>query len=236
LTYRVGNPYLLPQFTHNVELSYAYQSKFIVTANYNNTNDVISQILKQNNASKITYNTSENIARFTNFGLSITAPINFTGWWNANLFTNIYNNHYVGVYNADPIDIEFTSFSVNMTNSFTLNKKKGFSGEISGFYRHKTVDQLAVINAVYQIGFALQKQVMNGKGTVRLNVRDPFAWQKFTSVIRYSDVDVKAVARPDIRQATLTFTYRFGKNTPGLQPRRRTSGSQDEQNRVGGGN
>jgi iron complex outermembrane receptor protein len=235
LTYRVGNPYLLPQFTHNVELSYAYQSKFIVTANYNNTNDVISQILKQNNASKITYNTSENIARFTNFGLSITAPISFTGWWNANLFTNIYNNHYVGVYNADPIDIAFTSFSVNMTNSFTLNKKKGFSGEISGFYRHKTVDQLAVIDAVYQVGFALQKQVMNGKGTLRLNVRDPFAWQKFTSVIRYSDVDVKAVARPDIRQATLAFTYRFGKNTPGSQPRRRTSGSQDEQNRVGSG-
>jgi len=235
LTYRVGNPYLLPQFTHNFEFSYAYKSKLIITANYNTTNDVISQILKQNNTSKITYNTSENIARFTNFGLSITAPISFTSWWNANFFTNIYNNHYVGVYNADPIDISFTSFTANITNSFTFNKKAGFSGEISGFYRHKTVDQLAVIEPVYQVGFALQKQVLQGKGTLRLNVRDPFAWQKFTSVIRYSDVDVKAVARPDVRQATLTFTYRFGKNTPGSQPRRRTSGSQDEQNRVGGG-
>ncbi|MDB5210457.1 MAG: hypothetical protein JWQ30_1284, partial [Sediminibacterium sp.] len=28
LTYRVGNPYLLPQFTHNIELSYALKSKF----------------------------------------------------------------------------------------------------------------------------------------------------------------------------------------------------------------
>jgi hypothetical protein len=62
LTYRVGNPYLLPQFTHNIELSYAFKSKFIFTLNYNNTNDVISQILKQNAVSKITYNTSENIA------------------------------------------------------------------------------------------------------------------------------------------------------------------------------
>lgn len=236
LTYRVGNPYLLPQFTHNMELSYAYKSKFIFTVNYNSTTDVISQILKQNNSTKVTFNTSENIAKFTNLGLAITAPAAFTSWWNANFFTNIYNNHYVGVYNADPIDISFTTFMVNVTNSFTLNKAKGFTGEITGFYRHKTVDQLAVISPIYQVGFALQKTIMQGKGTLRFNLRDPFAWQKFASVIRYSDVDVNTLARPDLRQATFTFTYRFGKNTPGSQPRRRTSGSQDEQNRVGGGN
>jgi outer membrane receptor protein involved in Fe transport len=236
LTYRVGNPYLLPQFTHNIELSYAFKSKLIITANYNNTTDVISQILKQNNVSKTTFNTSENIAKFTNFGLSITAPVKFADWWMTNLFANVYNNHYVGVYNADPIDVSFTSFTANVTNSFTLNKKKGFTGEVSGFYRHKTVDQLAIIEPVYQIGFALQKQIMQGKGTLRFNVRDPFAWQKFRTSTRYSDVDVRAVARPDVRQASLTFTYRFGKNTPGSQPRRRNAGSQEEQSRVGGGN
>ncbi|MES2003799.1 MAG: TonB-dependent receptor [Bacteroidota bacterium] len=236
LTYRVGNPYLLPQFTHNIELSYAFKSKFIVTANYNNTTDVISQIIKQNTASKITYNTSENVAKFTNIGLSITAPASFTSWWNANFFTNIYNNHYVGVYNADPINLSYTSFTVNVTNSFTFSKSKGFSGELSGFYRYKTVDQLAVTEPIYQMSIGLQKQILQGKGTVRLNVRDPFAWQRFASSIRYSDIDLHALARPDVRQVTATFTYRFGKNTPGTQSRRRAGGAQDEQNRVGGGN
>ncbi len=236
LTYRVGNPYLLPQFTHNAELSYAYKSKFIFTANYNSTTDVISQILKQNSATKITYNTSENIAKFTNIGLSITAPATFTPWWNANFFTNIYNNHYVGVYNNAPIDVAFTSFQVNVTNSFVLSKSKGFSGELSGFYRYKTVEQLSVTDPVYQIGFALQKQVMKGKGTLRLNVRDPFAWQKFNAIVKYSDIDLKQTSMFDTRQVTATFTYRFGKNTPGSQPRRRTGGAQDEQSRVGTGN
>jgi iron complex outermembrane receptor protein len=235
LTYRVGNPYLLPQFTKNYELSYALKSKFIFTLNYNNTTDVISQILKQNSATKVTFNTSENIARFTNMGLSITAPASFTPWWNASFFTNIYNNRYVGVYNADPIDVSFTSFMVNVTNSFTFNKKTGFTGEVSGFYRHKSVDQLAVIEPIYQLGFALQKQVLQGKGSLRLNVRDPFAWQKFSSSVKYSDIDLHSVARPDVRQVTATFTYRFGKSTQNAQ-RRRTGGSQDEQSRVGSGN
>lgn len=236
LTYRVGNPYLLPQFTHNVELSYAYMSRFIVTLNVNSTNNVISQILRQNSTDKITFNTSENVARFSNIGLSITAPARFTSWWTANFFANIFNNHYKGIYNTEPIDVAYTSFSVNASNSFVLNKKKGWTGEISGFYRYKNVDQLSVIEPVYFMGLGLQKQIMQGKGSLRFNIRDPFAWQQFKASVRYSDVDVKSLAKPDVRSVTVTFSYRFGKNTPGSQPRRRTSGTQEEQNRVGQGN
>ncbi len=236
LTYRVGNPYLLPQFTHNAELSYAFKSKFIFTLAMNTTNNVISQILRQSSADKITYNTSENIARFNNVSFSVTAPARFTSWWNANFFATVFNNHYKGIYNTDPIDISFTSFNMNITNSFVLSKTKGWNAELSGFYRHKTVDQLAVFNPVYLMSIGLQKQVMQGKGTLRMNIRDPFAWQKFRATTKYSDVDVKTLAIPDARQVTVTFAYRFGKNTPGSQPRRRTSGSQEEQSRVGGGN
>jgi iron complex outermembrane receptor protein len=236
LTYRVGNPYLLPQFTHNAELSYAFKSKFIFTLAVNTTNNVISQILRQSSADKITYNTSENIAKFDNVSFSVTAPARFSSWWNANFFATVFNNHYKGIYNTDPIDISFTSFNMNITNSFVLNKTKGWNAELSGFYRYKTVDQLAVFNPVYLMSIGLQKQVMQGKGTFRMNIRDPFAWQKFRATTKYSDVDVKTLAIPDARQVTVTFAYRFGKNTPGSQPRRRTSGSQEEQSRVGGGN
>jgi hypothetical protein len=87
---------------------------------------------------------------------------------------------------------------------------------------------------IYQIGFGLQQQVMKGKGTVRLNVRDPFAWQKFEGTNKYGRIDGSFISRPDVRQVTGTFTWRFGKTTQQNQPRRRNAGSQDEQNRVGG--
>jgi len=233
LTYRVGNPFLMPQFTHNMELSYAFKSRLIITTNYNHTNDVISQILRQNTAEKITYLTSENVAKFRNMGVSITAPIPVAKWWNANLFTNIFNNRYEGVYDNEPIDISFTSFSANMTNSFTL--KPGFTAELSGFYRHKGVDQLTVVEPLYQMSVAFQKQIMQNKGTLRLNIRDPFAWQRFKGHNRYGDIDMTFLNIPDTRQVTATFTYRFGKSTPQSQPRRRSSSSQEEQSRVGGG-
>ena len=237
LSYRQGNIYLRPQYTHNIELSHSFKGKYITTLNYSKTDDVISQIIKldpNNPESKVRFLTVDNVAEFRNIGLSITAPFTFAKWWNANIFTNVFNNQYKGVYDTTKINFNFTSFMINVTNNFTLGK--GYTAELSGFYRHSGINGLTEMKAIYQLSMGGQKQIMKGKGTLRLNVRDPFAWQKFAGINKYGKVDGEFLARPDIRQVTATFTWRFGKNGQQSQPRRRSSSSQDEQNRVGGAN
>ncbi len=232
LSYRKGNPFLLPQFTHNIELSHSFKGKLITTLNYNSTNDVISQILKADG--DLVYLTSDNVARFRNIGISITAPVPITKWWTSNTFVNIFNNQYNGVFENQPIDLSYTSFMVNMTNTFTL--KQGFTLEMTGFYRARGVNQLNIDEPMYMVSFGGQKTVLKGKGTVRLNLRDPFWLQRYKGRTQYYLIDTKVNNRWDNRQLTASFTYRFGKN--GQQnppPRRRNSASQDEQNRVGQG-
>jgi len=231
LSYRQGNIYLRPQYTHNIDLTHSFNGKFITTFNFNTTDDIISQIVKPEPNSKIRFLTVDNVAQFTNIGVSITAPITFAKWWNANFFTNVYNNRYKGVYDTFNIDLSYTSFTANITNNFTF--KKGWSAELSGMYRHKALGGLTRMEPIYQMSFGFQKQVMKGKGTLRFNVRDPFAWQKFEGRNTYGMIDGGFRARPDIRQVTGTFTWRFGKTSQQNQPRRRNSSSQDEQNRVG---
>jgi len=234
LSYRQGNPYLLPQFTNNIELTHTFNGKIITTLNYNNTTDVISQIFKQNSQTKIVYFTSDNVAKFINMGISITAPVTISKWWNTNFFTNIYNNHYKGIYNAEPLDMSYTSFMVNITNTFTI--KQGFSLELSGFYRGKGVDQLTLNQPIYQMSIGGQKNILKNKATVRVNIRDPFAWQEYRGVTEYGNIYAKIHSKFDVRQVTATFTYRFGKNIQQPPSRRRNSATQDEQNRVGGAN
>ena len=234
LSYRQGNPYLLPQFTNNIELSHTFKGKIITTLNYNNTTDVISQIFKQNSQTKIVYFTSDNVAKFINMGISITAPVTITKWWNTNFFTNVYNNHYKGIYNSEPLDMSYTSFMVNITNTFTI--KQGFSLELSGFYRGKGVDQLTINQPIYQMSIGGQKNILKNKATVRLNIRDPFAWQEYRGLTEYGNIYAKIRSKFDVRQVTLNFTYRFGKNIQQPPQRRRNSGTLDEQNRVGGAN
>ena len=71
----------------------------------------------------------------------------------------------------------------NMTNTFTI--KQGFSLELSGFYRAKGVDQLNINQPIYQMSLGAQKNIMKGKATVRLNIRDPFAWQQYRGITQY---------------------------------------------------
>jgi len=235
LSFRQGNIYLRPQFTNNIELSHAFMGKFITSLAYNQTDDVISQIIKplEGSGGKKRFLTPDNVASLRNLSASVTAPFSVAKWWNVNFFGNVFNNHYKGVYDTINIDLQFTSFSMNVTNSFTI--AKGFSAELSGFYRYRAIDNLSKVEPLYQMSIGLQKQVMSGKGTVRLNVRDPFAWQRFSGVNQYGYVDMKFRNIPDTRQVTATFSLRFGKQTQQGPQKRRAGSSQEEQSRIGTG-
>ena len=238
LTYRQGNPYLLPQFAYNFELRHSFKNFFTTTLNYSITEDVISQLLKQNTEERITYLTVDNVARFRNMGVAFNAQLKPLKVWSSNVFLNIFNNRYTGTYynsytaKNDPIDLGYTSFTINVSNTFQF--KKGWGGELSGWYRGKSVEQLSISQPMYFMTIGATKNVLKNMGTLRLNFRDPFHWQRYAGSTRYSDIDMKVRNQWSNRNITLTFSYRFGKSTV-AQARRRNSGTNDEQNRAGGG-
>ena len=234
LTYRQGNPYLLPQYSHNIELRHAYKNGVTTVLNYSVTGDVISQIFKQNERTTVLM--PDNVARLTNVGIGITAPIKVNKWWNSNLFINLFNNHFTGLYynsskhENDVIDIEYTSYMLNLTNTFTF--KKGWSGELSGWYRGKAIEQLSVASEMYFMTFGVQKNLIKGKGTFRFNFRDPFHWQRYAAYTKYSNIDVRVNNRWANRNINVSFAYRFGKSTV-QQARRRSTGTNEEESRAG---
>jgi hypothetical protein len=204
---------------------------------------VISQIIKRKQGSNndlIGFLTIDNIAKFNNMGIAVSTPLKFAKWWNANLFANVYRNHYKGTYIATEntqatvvdLDLAYTSFSININNSFTIGK--GWTGEISGWYNYKNVQQLSLSYPMGQMSFGLAKNnLLKGKASLRLNARDPFGWQKYRGLTKYGNVDISIQNRWDNRQFGVNFTYRFGKQQG--QSRRRSSATEDEQRRVGAG-
>lgn len=244
LSYRQGNPYLTPQFSYNYELIHSYNGKLITTLNYSKTTDVISNIINRNRGANneiIGFLTSDNIASFTNMGLAISAPVKIAKWWNVNLYGNLYRNHYEGTYISNEtgspevvaLDIAFTSFTINVANSFTIGK--GWSAELSGWYRYKTVEQLNLAFPMGQLNFGLAKNnLLKGRMSLRLNARDPFNWQYYRGLTQYGTVDFNLNNRWDNRQYGINITYRFG--TQQNQARRRSSATEEEQRRVGSGN
>lgn len=233
-TYRQGNPYIMPQFTNNVELSYNYKGALNVTLNYTHTSDIMNDILKQIDSTQVTFQTKDNIGERTNIGIAVSYNAPVTKWYTISAYVNAYNNYYKGIVNELPLDVQMFSYMFNINNQFRFAKTWG--AEVSGFYRSTTQDAgIIVAKPMGVINFAFSKQIMKGKGSLRLALNDPFWIQKFRGYTKFGNIDVQIQSKWDNRRVGLTFVYRFGKQIQQTQ-RRRNGAASEEQQRVGGGN
>ena len=245
-TFQKGNELLLPQFTDAIELSHTFMDAITTTVNYSRTNGIMTEILQQNNALKLTNVTKYNIGYVDNFGIAFSVPVPITKWWFSNTYFNLYDNHYVGdipkttvdgngnsntIY--QPLDARATTYMLNMTHQFTLPKK--FSLELSGYYQSPFIEGQLAGKPMGQVSFGVQKKVLKDKATIKLNVNDIFWTNQFRGNFAFNDIDVQIVNKWESRTARMTFTYRFGNNKV-ASARQRQTGLEDEKGRVKSGN
>ena len=232
-TFEQGNPNISPQFAHNIEISHTYNGFLTTTVNYTATNNIIQQVLEQNDVTNETFIKKANIANAKQIGLAVTANKSITKWWTANIYTNVYNNHFKGLVNNEQISVGVTTFMVQLQQQFKF--KKGWAAEVSGFYRAKGLEGVIYIKPIAQVNAGVSKQVLKNNGSIRLNVRDIFAGGVFNGYSKYGTVDAQFKNVNDSRAVSLTFTYRFNKGKLKAGNSKRNSGASDEQNRVKSG-
>ncbi len=229
-TYRVGNTLLKPQFTDAFELSHTFKNFLTTGVNYSITNDVFTNVLDQITAERKTFVRKDNIATLKNLGVSVSVNAPVTKVWRTNIYTNVNHKIYSGALNGGELNVTGTTIMANVNNQFKFTK--GWGAELSGFWRSRGVEGQIIADPVWRADAGLSKQVMKGKGTLKLGVRDIFATQVFTGHVNYQDIDVKIHEGQNRRQGTLSFSYRFGKPMKDQQKKRNTGGASDESNRV----
>ena len=227
-TYESGNPFIKPQFTLNAELSHTYKSFLTTTINYSRTTDFMTETFEQSDYATIVRD--GNIGIRQNAGISVSAQLKPTKWWNASLYTNFNHNKFEGELYGEKVNVKASNLMLNANNQFKFNK--GWSAELSGFYRTKGVDGQIIIQPLGQVSAGISKQVFKGKGTIRLNVRDIFYTQKVKGQIDFQRTRAKFENLRDTRLGSIAFTWRFGKPLKAQQNNRKTGGASDEQNRV----
>ena len=232
-TYQAGNPYLQPQFTQNIEVSHTYNNFLTTTLNYSNTTNFFSETFEQSGYATIVRN--GNIGNRKNAGISVSAMLTIRKWWTSMVYTNVNYNKFTGELYGEYLDVSATTLLLNINNQFKF--KKGWSAELSGFYRSSGIEGQVLVKSMGQLSAALAKQLLKEKATLKLGLRDILYTQQVRGTIDFQETEATFHNWRDTRQASLTFTYRFGKPIKGL-PQRRNNSAADEQNRVkvGGNN
>ena len=166
--------------------------------------------------------------------LHVSAQVKISKWWSTNLYGNYNYNYFKGELYGEQVKVSGANVLFNVNNQFSFGK--GWSAELSGFYRTKGIEGQIVIMPLGQASAGVSKQILKGKGSVRVNIRDIFYTNKAKGTINFQQTEAHFVNTRDSRVAGISFTYRFGKPLKGLQNNRKKGGADDELNRVKAGN
>lgn len=229
-TYLQGNPFLLPQISHSLELGYRFNSNLTLNLNYTQTHQVISEILKQTDSIGILYQTKENLKKLRYCGFSISYYKELTKWFSLSVSGNVFNNRYLGLVNGSYLNTNRTAATFNLTSQFQFHKS--WKAEVTGYYNTLTYYN-ALTSLFEQKTFSIgaSKSVLNNKGVVKLNIKDSFALLSNGGDTRYGNVNHYVFLKWNNRGIGFTFSYRFGNSKVSVSSRRKDS-TEDEKKRI----
>jgi iron complex outermembrane receptor protein len=229
LTAEQGNPALRPQYVNTYGLTYTYNKAWILSLEYNATNDVMSNIVRQAPGEKITIFMVENISRLRTASAAITYNALLTSWWQASYYAAVIHTRYKGMASGSGVSLNNTAFNANITNSFQW--KQGWSFEVSAVYNGRYLNEaLGVAQPIFGLNAGVAKSLWENKAKIQLSVSD-LTRPTYNMHAQYSNINFRNSYLGDSRRVGLTFTWKFGKATV-EKARERTTGTKMEENRL----
>lgn len=203
LTREIGNPYLAPSLSHNIELGYnnfsgKYKGSYYVFAQH--STDLVEPFVELSGDTAITNyrNIGENTSVGVNYYGSVTlGKLSFRGGFN--LFT----------FQTTMEDIGAIQYNWNMGGNYDLGK--GYKAETWGFFRSptRTTQGFTPNFSMFSIGF--KKDFKNKKGSIGLRLIEPFKEHKdFESELEGDDFYQYSNREVIFRSIGISFKYTFG--------------------------
>ena len=231
ITYSKGNPLLLPQFTHQFQLSHTFSQAIVINLSYSITDGPMTQILETEG--RDAFQTNRNLGTLTNWSLNVSVPVPVTKWWNMQNNLSVYHNQYKGDYLGQNLDVEQWTASLWMMNNITL--PGNFAAEISGSYQTPQMWGIVRAESQYRVNAGVKYSFWDSNASLKLSVNDIFQTHRFRGETIFGENEIKVNNRWESRRANLTFSYRFGNKD--IKPVGRKRGaSSDEQDRIKGSN
>ncbi|MGB8192661.1 MAG: TonB-dependent receptor [Chitinophagaceae bacterium] len=233
-TFMKGNINLRPQYTNSFGITHTYKFKLNTTLNYSHVNDMFAQLLDTAEGSKA-FISKRNLATQDIVSLNISYPFQRKSFSSLiNVHTNF--SHYRANFGAGRT-INLDAFAFRLFSQNSLKFAKTWTAELSGSYSAPTVIMGTFrMKTMWNMDAGLQKQVLQGKATIRASVSDIFRTQRFQGTTVFAGQTTVNNFQWESRQFRLNFTYRFG-NSQVKAARQRATGTEDENRRVqSGGN
>ncbi|HYK77573.1 MAG TPA: TonB-dependent receptor [Daejeonella sp.] len=224
-----GNPFLKPELTNSFELTYTLNQKYTSKIGYSHTNDNILIVLSPDKEPNTVLQTGRNLAQYDYYNASFGFPLSIGKWFNSTNNALLYYGKYSGNLANTNINAGKLTFNFNTNNTLILNGST--TAEINANYQSKSTYGFLEIDPVWSMGVGVQKQFLNKKASLKLNVSDVFFTNATNAVTLLSGYGETFAQNRDTRVGTISFSYRFGKSQV-AGARKRNGGAEEEKRRA----
>ena len=226
-TYETGNPYLLPQYSWNFELTHQYGELFTTMLSYSRLSNYFSQLFLSDSTGTILFYSQGNVGTVNNFGASESVNVKPVPWWAVQAGAFFNHKQFRG-FNGNSYTSTISQLTVNVNNQFSFGK--GYLAELSGFYTTRARNDIQeLLYPTGQASMGMGKAVLKKKGTVKISFRDIFYTDAMSGLTSFPDASEYYKIKRDTRVVGLSFTYRFGKSYKVV---RHQNGATEEEERV----
>lgn len=225
LTYLKGNSFLLPQYTHVIELAYVMNKWLSTSIGYTHVTNFSAEIT--DTLGNTTFNQQKNAAKQRMMSLSISAALEPASFWKFS--GNAWGNYQD--FQGGKIDVQAWCYGVSVQNNFTMGK--GFSAEVTGWFNgpglYGPVFRMKTMGA---LDLGIQKLVLAGNGSIRLGVSDVLGTGRFWRATNdFNGLLLNIHSVSETRTLRLSFSYNFGSGSVAAARQRETS-LEAERNRI----
>ena len=222
-SYRLGNPRLRAEFSHNIELGHQLslgQATLTTTVFARITTDAIQRLryidtlatrLAGPGAGLVTAETYLNASRTTNLGAEFSLNQPLAKWWRMNASTSLYRAQIAsnGAGNARQALVG----SLRLTNNFTL--RPTLDVQLSGNLRSTQLTAQGRQLAQGQLDLALRQRLFGDRAALTLRVSDLLNTQQNRSQINTNTLTNTRYNKDESRVGWLGFTWYVGATKPG---------------------
>ncbi|MEJ6980852.1 TonB-dependent receptor [Pedobacter sp. P351] len=209
---RMGNPNLRPEDIHSVEFSYMkFWKAFTLTSTVfaRQVNDVV-QNYRTVLSGDTTLSQFINISKTQASGLELISRADIAKGFNITANVNVFYNKFFGNAQYGLKSNDGYNWNSNLTSSFQL--PMNLSGQINMNYMAPRITAQGRGREMFGMDAALRLDIMKKKGSLSFNMRDVFNSRKWGMITETDAFISEFQRRMQGRQATLTFSYRFGQS------------------------
>ncbi|MCZ4245546.1 TonB-dependent receptor domain-containing protein [Pedobacter punctiformis] len=234
-----GNPYLNPELSDNFELGYSTFIKgSIINASvfYRRTSDIIESSISplRGDTTKTSY---INVGTSQTYGFNIFASYNPKPKWT--LMTNFSGTTY-SITNSQTNINTGTYFNFNWFVRSAYGFGKGYNFEVFNVITSKKRTYQGVTDPFYIYGASIKKDLFHKKGSIGVNVLNPFTKNLHIKTVNNSSDATGTVYQSTniyypLRSFGVNFSYSFGKLKFTEKKKIKNDDAKQDQQQQGGG-